>query len=204
CSRDIAVLHCNKSTALYNLGKWSEAVFSAYQSLHWDPEYVKAYYRAGHSLIMLSDSHEAISMFHKGLVLLNASADRTQVADFIAGIFISVNDERIFPPAFSSAYDYIFSARFDALIWQAVIERLAQKGKWRACLLLLSEKKELPTNLRVNQLSLKNLFETAELYGRGEKMQEVAELVKWLISMGAKVETIGAYLLHAVVRLCIK
>lgn len=30
---------------------------------------------------------------------------------------------------------------------------------FQSCLLLLSEKKELPTNLRVNQLSLKNLFE---------------------------------------------
>ncbi|XP_074006564.1 TPR and ankyrin repeat-containing protein 1 isoform X1 [Numenius arquata] len=204
CSRDIAVLHCNKSTALYNLGKWTEAVFSAYQSLRWDPEYVKAYYRAGHSLIMLSDSCEAISMFHKGLILLSASADRTQIADFVAGIFISVNDERVFPPTFPPAYDYIFSARFDALIWQAVIERLAQKGKWRSCLLLLSEKKALPANLRVNQLSLRNLFETSELYGHGEKMQEVAELVKWLISMGAKAETIGVYLLHAVIRLCIR
>ncbi|KFZ46085.1 TPR and ankyrin repeat-containing protein 1, partial [Antrostomus carolinensis] len=204
CSRDIAVLHCNKSTALYYLGKWTEAVFSAYQSLHWDPEYVKAYYRAGHSLIMLSNTYEAISMFHKGLILLNASADRTQVADFVAGIFISVNDERVFPSTFPLAYDYIFSTRFDALIWQAVIERLAQKGKWRSCLLLLSEKKELPSNLRVSQLSLRNLFETLELYGHGEKMQEVAELVKWFISMGAKVETIGVYLLHAVMRLCIK
>lgn len=51
----------------------------------------QAYYRAGHSLINLSDSYEAISMFHKGLILLNGSADQTQVADFIAGIFISVN-----------------------------------------------------------------------------------------------------------------
>ncbi|NXJ66937.1 TRNK1 protein, partial [Rostratula benghalensis] len=204
CSRDIAVLHCNKSTALYNLGKWTEAVFSAYQSLQWDPEYVKAYYRAGHSLLMLSNSREAIFMFHKGLILLSASADRPQIADFVAGIFISVNDERVFPPTFPPAYDYIFSTRFDALTWQAVIERLAQKGKWRSCLLLLSEKKALPANLRVNQLSLRNLFETSELYGHGEKMQEVAELVKWLISMGAKAETIGAYLLHAVIRLCIR
>ncbi|KFU87622.1 TPR and ankyrin repeat-containing protein 1, partial [Chaetura pelagica] len=204
CSRDIAVLHCNKSTALYNLGKWPEAVFSAQQSLRWDPEYVKAYYRAGHSFIMLSDTYQAIAMFHKGLILLNASADRTQVADFVAGIFISVNDEQVFPPTFPPAYDYIFSARFDALIWQAVIERLAQKGMWRSCLLLLSEKKELPTNLRVSQLSLKNLFETSEWYGHGEKMQEVADLAKWLISIGAKVETIGVYLLHAVIKLCIR
>lgn len=51
----------------------------------------QAYYRAGHSLIMLSEACEAISMFHKGLILLSTSADRTQIADFIAGIFISVN-----------------------------------------------------------------------------------------------------------------
>ncbi|NWR89803.1 TRNK1 protein, partial [Furnarius figulus] len=204
CSRDIAVLMCNKSTALYYLGKWNEAAFLACQSLQWDPEYVKAYYRAGHSFIMLSKSCEAVSMFHRGLFLLNSSGDRTQIADFIAGIFISVNDERVFPRTFHPAYDYIFSARFDALIWQAVIERLAQKGKWRSCLLLLSEKKELPSNLRVNQVSLKNLFETSELYGHGEKVQEVAELVKWLISIGAKAESIGVYPLHAVIKLCIK
>lgn len=47
-------------------------------------------------------------------------------------------------------------------------------------------------------------YQTSELYGHGEKMQEVAELVKWLISIGAKVETIGVYPLHAVIRLCIK
>ncbi|NXI65510.1 TRNK1 protein, partial [Anseranas semipalmata] len=204
CSGDIAVLHCNKSTALYNLSKWREAMVSAFESLRWDPEYVKAYYRAGHSLIMLSNSCDAIFMFHRGLSLLNASADRTQVADFIVGIFTSVNDERVFPPTFHPAYDYIFIARFDALIWQAVMEKLAQKGKWRSFLLLLSKKKELPGNLRVNQLSLKNLFETFESYGHDEKMQDVAELVRWLISIGAKVETIGAYPLHAVIRLCIK
>ncbi|NXH15878.1 TRNK1 protein, partial [Bucco capensis] len=204
CPRDIAVLHCNKSTALYSLGKWREAAYAAYESLRWDPDYVKAYYRAGHSLIMLSDSYQAISMFYKGLSLLNPSSEQTQVADFVAGIFISVNDERDFPPTFVPAYSYIFSARFDALIWQTVIERLAQKGKWRSCLLLFSVKKELPSNLRVKQVSLKSLFETVELYGHREKMEEVAELVKWLISIGAKVETIGAYLLHSVIRLCIR
>ncbi|KFQ37319.1 TPR and ankyrin repeat-containing protein 1, partial [Merops nubicus] len=204
CSRDIAVLHCNKSAALYSLGKWREALLTAYESLRWDPEYVKAYYRAGNSLLMLSDSYEAVSMFHRGLILLNMSADRTQVADFIVGIFTSVNDERVFPATFTPAYNYIFSAGFDALIWQTVIERLGQKGKWRSCLLLLSEKKELPPDLRVSQLSLKGLFETSELYVHGDKMQEVVELVKWLISIGAKVETIGMYLLHAVMRLCIR
>ncbi|XP_071417547.1 TPR and ankyrin repeat-containing protein 1 isoform X2 [Pithys albifrons albifrons] len=204
CARDTAVLLCNKSTALYCLGKWNEAAFIACQSLHLDPHYVKAYYRAGHSFIMLSQSHEAVSMFHRGLVLLSSSGDQTQIADFIAGIFISVNDERTFPQTFHPAHEYIFSARFNALIWQLVIEKLAQKGKWRSCLLLLSEKKQLPSNLRVNQISLKNLFETSELYGRGEKVQEIPELVKWLISIGAKAKSIGAYPLHAVIRLCVK
>ncbi|XP_066848491.1 TPR and ankyrin repeat-containing protein 1-like isoform X3 [Anser cygnoides] len=202
CSEDIAVLYCNKSTALYNLGKWREAMFSAFESLRWNPEYVKAYYRASHSSTM-SNSFEVISVFHKGLILLNASVDLSQVADFIAGIFTSVNDERVFPPTFCPAYDYIFSARFNALIWQAEMEKLAQKGKW-SFLLLLPKKKELPTNLRVNQLSLKNLFETSESYGCDGKMQDIAELVKWLISIGTKVETIGVYPLHAVIRLCIK
>ncbi|NWY64974.1 TRNK1 protein, partial [Erithacus rubecula] len=204
CSRDIAMLLCNKSTALYCLGKWRDSMVLAHQSLQWDPEYVKAYYRAGHSFIMLSKPYEAVSMFHRGLVLLNSSAHRSQIAEFIAGIFISVNDERILPPNFPPVYDYIFSAHFDALIWQAVIERLAQKGKWRSCLLLLSEKQELPRDLRVYQVSLKNLFETSELYGHGEKLQEVAELVKWLMSIGAKAESIGLYPLHSVIRLCIK
>lgn len=45
-------------------------------------------------------------------------------------------DERVFPPTFHHAYDYIFSARFNALIWQAVMEKLAQKGKWRVSLSL--------------------------------------------------------------------
>ncbi|OXB56796.1 hypothetical protein ASZ78_001366, partial [Callipepla squamata] len=168
CSGDIAVLYCNRSTCLYNLGKWREAMISAFESLRWDPEYVKAYYRAGHSLIMLSNTYNAISMFHRGLTLLNASVDQTQVADFIAGIFTSVNGLKL------------------------------------SFLLLLSKKKELPTDLRVNQLPLKNLFETFELYGCDETMQNVAELVKWLISIGAKVESIGVYPLHAVIRLCIK
>ncbi|NWJ01579.1 TRNK1 protein, partial [Crypturellus undulatus] len=204
CARDIAVLHCNKSTALYSLGKWREAAYSAYESLQWDPEYVKAYYRAGHSLIMLSDSYEAVSVFHRGLSLLNVSTDRSQVADFIAGIFISINDERILPQSYFQAHTFIFNARFDALIWQMVIEKLAQRGKWRSCLLLFSEKKELPSNLRVKQLSLRNLFEVYECCGLDDRMQDIAELVKWLISMGAKVETIGTCPLHAVIRLCIQ
>lgn len=43
---------------------------------------------------MLSKSYEAVSTFHRGLeILLNSSADQTQIAEFIAGIFISVNGE---------------------------------------------------------------------------------------------------------------
>uniref|UniRef100_A0A803YC89 Tetratricopeptide repeat and ankyrin repeat containing 1 n=1 Tax=Meleagris gallopavo TaxID=9103 RepID=A0A803YC89_MELGA len=188
-----SVLYCNKSTCLYNLGKWREAMHSAFESLSWDPHYVKAYYRAGHSLIMLSNACNAISMFHRGLTLLNASVDQAQVADFIAGIFTSVNDERVLPQTFYPACDYIFRAKFDALIWQSVMEKLAQKGKWN----VFCEYKITCCNSFLH-------YQTFELYGCDETMQSVAELVKWLISIGAKVESIGVHPLHAVIRLCIK
>ncbi|NWU99885.1 TRNK1 protein, partial [Upupa epops] len=204
CSRDIAVLHCNKSAALYSLGKWRESAQTACQSLRWDPQYIKAYYRAGQSLSMVPDSCEAVSMFHKGLILLGGSADRALVADFVTGIFMSVNDEEVIPLTFFAACDYILNAKFDALIWQAVIEKLAQKGKWQSCLLLLPYKNEFPSKLRVKQLSLNSLFGALDLVGHGENMEKVTALVKWLISLGAKVETIGVYLLHDVIRLCIK
>lgn len=38
-------------------------------------------------------------MFHKGLILLNASVDQSQVADFIAGIFTSVNGKLWLKPS---------------------------------------------------------------------------------------------------------
>lgn len=35
-------------------------------------------------------------------------------------------------------------------------------------------------------------------------MEQVPRLVQWLISVGASVETIGPYPLHALIRLCIR
>ncbi|KAK2090146.1 TPR and ankyrin repeat-containing protein 1 [Saguinus oedipus] len=40
--------------------------------------------------------------------------------------------------------------------------------------------------------------------GLYEKMEQVPKLVQWLISIGASVETIGPYPLHALMRLCIQ
>lgn len=40
--------------------------------------------------------------------------------------------------------------------------------------------------------------------GLYEKMEQVPKLVQWLISIGASIETIGPYPLHALMRLCIQ
>lgn len=41
-------------------------------------------------------------------------------------------------------------------------------------------------------------------FGFHEKMEQVPRLVQWLISIGASIETIGPYPLHALMRLCIQ
>lgn len=40
--------------------------------------------------------------------------------------------------------------------------------------------------------------------GQYERMERLPKLVEWLVSIGASLESIGAYPLHAVVQLCIK
>uniref|UniRef100_A0A8C0GTY1 Tetratricopeptide repeat and ankyrin repeat containing 1 n=1 Tax=Chelonoidis abingdonii TaxID=106734 RepID=A0A8C0GTY1_CHEAB len=174
--RDMAVLLCNKSNAFYGLSKWEEAYQCAKESLQWDLSYVKGYYRSGYSLLQLSRTHDAVTTFSRGLNLLCGSMDQSQIADFIIGIFTSVNDEKYIAPYFLSIFKNILNQRFDALVWQMVIEKLAKKGIWQKYV----------------------------LFGHYERMERVPELVEWLITIGANVGSIGAYPLHAVINLCIK
>lgn len=67
-----------------------------------------------------------------------------------------------------------------------------------------SKKEMLFAYVKIMCCNCSLFYQTSELYGPGEKLQEVAELVKWLISIGAQAESIGLYPLHAVIRLCIK
>ncbi|XP_042328665.1 TPR and ankyrin repeat-containing protein 1 isoform X2 [Sceloporus undulatus] len=202
--REMAVLLCNRSNAFYNLNKWGEAYYSAQESLQWDPTYVKGYYRAGYSLIKLSHPLDAARIFCQGLNFLHGSSDVGQISDFIVGIFSSANDERNITPNLSSIYKKTVNDHFSSLIWQQVIEKLTRKGLWQSCLLLAAEKDKLPRNLRVTSVSLKDLFEKYVVFGQYERMEKVPILVEWLISIGANIQSIGTYPLHAVMMLCIK
>ncbi|XP_037004097.2 TPR and ankyrin repeat-containing protein 1 isoform X3 [Artibeus jamaicensis] len=201
--RELAVLLCNKSNAFYNLRKWKEAFAAAKECLEWDPSYVKGYYRAGYSLLRLLNHYEAARMFFEGLELLQGSCDQSQFADFLVGVFTTVGSDPIVLQSFLPHFDQIFSTGFSEEVWQSVIEKLAKKGLWHSFLLLSAKKDRLPKNIRVQDLPLKSLFEKYAI-GLYQKMEQVPKLVQWLISIGASVETIGPYPLHALMRLCIQ
>ncbi|XP_076985962.1 TPR and ankyrin repeat-containing protein 1 isoform X2 [Tamandua tetradactyla] len=201
--RDLAVLLCNKSNAFYSLGKWNEAFVAAKECLQWDPTYVKGYYRAGYSLLSLLQPYEAARMFFEGLRLLQYNQDHSQVADFLVGVFTTMGSDPVVLQSFLPCFDHIFATGFSTEVWQSVIEKLAKKGLWHSFLLLSVRKDRLPRNIHVPELSLKSLFEKYVI-GLYEKMEQVPKLVQWLISIGANIESIGPYPLHALMRLCIQ
>ncbi|XP_074844286.1 TPR and ankyrin repeat-containing protein 1 isoform X2 [Carettochelys insculpta] len=196
--RDVAVLLCNKSNAFYSLGKWEEAFHCANESLQWDLTYVKGYYRSGYSLLKLSRTHDAVLTFSRGLNLLRGSMDQSQIADFLVGIFTCINDEKYIAPYFLSSFKNILNERFDALIWQVAVEKLAKKGMWQSLMLLAAERDKLPRHLKVTHLSLKDLFEKYVLFGHYERMERVPELVQWLVSIGAEGNHLFRWLLDEV------
>uniref|UniRef100_A0A8C2QFD0 Tetratricopeptide repeat and ankyrin repeat containing 1 n=1 Tax=Cricetulus griseus TaxID=10029 RepID=A0A8C2QFD0_CRIGR len=202
--RELAVLLCNKSNAFYNLGKWNEAFLAAKECLQWDPTYLKGYYQAGYSLLHLLQPYEAARMFFEGLRLLQRSQDQVQVPDFLVGVFTTMSSDSIVLQSFLPCFDHIFTTGFSTEVWQSVIEKLAKKGLWHSFLLLSEKKDRLPSNIHMPELSLKNLFEKFVFIGLYEKMEQVPQLVQWLISIGAHVETIGPNPLHSLMRLCIQ
>ncbi|XP_054847017.1 TPR and ankyrin repeat-containing protein 1 isoform X2 [Eublepharis macularius] len=202
--RDMAVLLCNRSNAFYNLNKWDEAFYSAQESIQYDPTYVKGYYRAGYSLSKLSRPLDAARIFYQGLKLLPKSSDVIQISEFIVGIFSSINNVRAITPQILSITKDIVRENFSLSVWQHVIEKLVRRAQWQACLLLATEKDRLPRNLRVTNLSLKDLFDKYVLFGLYERMERVPKLVEWLITIGANIESVGTCPLHAVIKLCIK
>nr|XP_044992872.1 TPR and ankyrin repeat-containing protein 1 isoform X1 [Jaculus jaculus] len=202
--KELAVLLCNKSNAFYSLGKWNEAFVTAKECLQWDPTYVKGYYRAGYSLLRLLQPYEAARMFFEGLRLLQSNQEEAQVPDFLVGIFTTMSSDSIVLQSFLPCFDHLFISGFPIEVWQSVIEKLAKKGLWHAFLLLSAKKDRLPSDIHVHGLSLKSLFEKYVFIGLYEKVEQVPRLVQWLISIGASVETIGPYPVHALMRLCIQ
>ncbi|KAM9187432.1 TPR and ankyrin repeat-containing protein 1 [Dugong dugon] len=143
-------------------------------------------------------------MFSEGLQLLQGNQDQKQVAEFLVGVFAAVDSDRIVLQRFLPYFNHIFTTGFSAEVWQSVIEKLAKKGLWHACLLLSVRKKQLPSNIHVPDLSLRSLFEKYVSVRHYENMEQVPQLVQWFLSIGASVESIGPYPLHALMRLCIQ
>ncbi|XP_027625338.1 TPR and ankyrin repeat-containing protein 1-like [Tupaia chinensis] len=165
---------------------------------------IEGYYRAGYSLLRLLQPYDAADMFFDGLRVLPDSGDPAQVADFLVGIFTTLSSDSIVLQSFLPCFDHLFSSGFPAEVWQSVIEKLAKQGLWHSFLLLSAKKDRLPRNIHVSELSLKSLFEKYVFIGLYEKMEQVPKLVQWLISIGASIESIGPYPLHALMRLCIQ
>ncbi|XP_069469300.1 TPR and ankyrin repeat-containing protein 1 isoform X2 [Ambystoma mexicanum] len=202
--RDLAVLFCNRSNAFYNLEKWMEALSSAQESVAHDPTYIKSYYRIAYSWLKVGDICSALTVFYKGLLLLRNTPDTSQTVDFLVGIISSVNDRVTFPVVFVDIFEDILRHGYNAHVWQLVLERLAKKDMWGSCLLLEAQRRRLPKELCITQLSLKVLFEKYVDLGQYERMEGISALVRWLISIGADAESIGPDPLHSIVRLCIK
>ncbi|XP_019502697.1 PREDICTED: TPR and ankyrin repeat-containing protein 1 [Hipposideros armiger] len=191
--RDLAVLLCNKSNAFYNLGKWNEAFLAAKECLRWDSTYVKGYYRAGYSLMQLHENYEAARMFFEGLRLLRRSQEQSQIADFLVGVFTAMSNDSIVLQSFLPYFDHIFTTEFSTEVWQSVIEKLAKKELWHIGNIL--------SLWRPHPLLCVAVVKKKK---RKKEMEQVPKLVQWLISIGASIETIGPYPLHALMRLCIK
>nr|XP_058146756.1 TPR and ankyrin repeat-containing protein 1 isoform X2 [Dasypus novemcinctus] len=143
-------------------------------------------------------------MFFEGLRLLQGNQEQSQSSDFLVGVFTTMGSDPTVLQSFLPSFDHLFTTGFSAEMWQSVIEKLAKKGLWHSFLLLSVRKDRLPGNIHVPELSLKSLFEKYVFIGLYEKMEQVPKLVEWLISIGANIESIGPYPLHALMRLCIQ
>eukprot|EP00061_Rhincodon_typus_P007104 g28444.t1 len=86
--RELAVLYCNRSNALYNLEMWKHAFDSAQYAIAVDRTYIKGYYWTGNALLKMHDYIVAHQYFYEGLNILDANRDQSQheIADLIVGI----------------------------------------------------------------------------------------------------------------------
>ncbi|XP_068092636.1 TPR and ankyrin repeat-containing protein 1 isoform X2 [Hyperolius riggenbachi] len=201
--KDMAVLWNNCANALYKLEKFGEAYVSAQNSIGFDPHFAKAYFRAGHSLLMLGDLYASLNLFFNGLMKLHGSSDSRDIVDFLHGIFktyeVGENSSN-----FREIFGRILREQYSGEVWKMLLAKLIKDHMNEACVLLMKSKSKLPDIKDLNKVSMADIFETyadPSFYG---DMSLVAELVTWFINMGANVETIGDHPLHSILKLCFK
>ncbi|XP_018413297.1 PREDICTED: TPR and ankyrin repeat-containing protein 1 [Nanorana parkeri] len=174
-SKEVAILWNNRANALFKLGKWEDAYLSATQSFTFIPHFAKAYFRAGHCLLMLGNTHVALVMFMNGLMNLQGSDESRDVAEFLHGIFKTFEDggDHV---GFRDAYNAILREGFGRDVWKMLIAKLVKENMYKSCFLLMTTQVRLPNDIKdLNKISLAGIFkdstdeqlETSNLAGGG-------------------------------------
>ncbi|XP_077125441.1 TPR and ankyrin repeat-containing protein 1 [Ranitomeya variabilis] len=199
---EMAILWNNRANALFKLQRWAEAFVSAEKSIQLCPSFVKAYYRAGISALKLHDLSTALMYFEAGLRSPGQCLDN-DVVEFLHGIFQSFQVAGR-NHAFMRILEYILRERYTKQIWQPLIVKLMKESMYQSCILLMTCQSKLPADINDLKVPLGGIFETFVNSTSCSDINRINELVIWLVTMGADVETIGEHSLHAVTQLCMK
>ncbi|XP_043544767.1 TPR and ankyrin repeat-containing protein 1-like [Chiloscyllium plagiosum] len=198
--RELAVLYCNRSNALYNLEMWKLAFDSAQYAIAVDSTFIKGYYWTGNALLKMQDYFGAHQYFYEGLNILDTDRDQShhQIADFIVGILTCGTD--------SNFLEILKWKGYNATIWQIVIEKAAKKNLWKALYIVLCDLKLMPGNeYSAAQISLKELFVNFLPMCRPFQYRDwITQLLRTLVSHGVKLESIGPFPLHSILKLAIR
>ncbi|KAM4028227.1 TPR and ankyrin repeat-containing protein 1 [Anomaloglossus baeobatrachus] len=201
--REMAILWNNRANALFKLQQWGEAFLSAEKSIQLCPSYLKGYYRAGVSALKLHDVSTALLYFEAALRSSGQQSDNNDVVDFLHGIFMCFEVTRR-SPACMRILEYIISERYTKQIWQPLILKLMKEHMYPSCTFLMTCQAKLPRDITDIKVPLGGIFQTFVNTTAYDSLNSMNQLVIWLVTMGADVETIGEHALHAVIQLCIK
>ncbi|XP_078254047.1 TPR and ankyrin repeat-containing protein 1-like isoform X2 [Rhinoraja longicauda] len=199
--RELAVLFCNRSNALYNLEMWHDAFQSAHYATAMDGTYIKSYYWAGSASLKMHNNMLAYQFFYEGLNILDGDRERSQnqIADFIVGILTANGTD-------ANGFEILKWKKYNLQIWQTVIDKAARKYLWESLYFLLCEYRCIPgNNYCASEIPLKNLFE--RIPPGVEPMHDykwITKLVRALVTHGVNLETIGPFPLHSILKLAIR
>ncbi|XP_040289344.1 TPR and ankyrin repeat-containing protein 1 isoform X2 [Bufo bufo] len=200
-TREMAVLWNNRANALFKLQRWSDALYSAEQSVQLDPSFVKAYYRGGASALKLHNIPTALIIFEEGLQILDPQVESKEVVEFLHGIFMSfeVAGSTLH---FKRIFECVWRERYTKAIWQPLIVKLMKEKMYKSCIYLMTHRSTLPPDINDLKVPLGGIFESFMRPTPCKDMTFINGLVIWLVTMGADLETIGELPLHAVIQLC--
>ncbi|XP_072268229.1 TPR and ankyrin repeat-containing protein 1 [Pyxicephalus adspersus] len=202
-SNELAILWNNRANTFFKLGRWEDAYTSATQSLNLNPSFYKAYFRAGHSVLMLKNTHAALALFMNGLVYLQGNDKSRDIVDFLHGIFktFEVGGDN---NTFRGAYNAILTEKFNRDIWKMLLTKLVKEQMYQSCLFLMMTNVRMFDDIKDLNISLAGIFKTFVNSSSFGNMGLIQDLVKWLINMGADLDTIGEHPLHSIINLCLK